>query len=230
MMPMWSPILTPDVHLLSGPRPLLRQFAQEVTHRTLHTDGRTVLWCDGDHGFNPYHFAELNLRNGYAAGEGANRILVKRCMTAFQWDTVLDQQLADKLAETPTSLVVAAPYDALFRHPELQDWEQEDHLTYSVAHLNHLATQYAVPILAFVDMDHLWRSHPTLAAIIYQAFQDRWLIERPGGRWRLVHERTRDVLDPSLRRKVTLLDFLPEDPVVVPPTPTRRSKQPLPPM
>ncbi len=230
---MWDPLLAPGLRLLTGLRGHARHFAQEVAHYALHADSRVVLWCDGDHGFNPYHFAELNITRGHQADEGADRLLVKRCMTAFQWDTVLDKQLAEKLRDTPTSLVIAAPYDGLFRHQELQDWEQEDYLAYSLRHLRDLATAHRVPILAFVDLDRLWHTHPSLAGLIVDAIRppERWAIQCPDGRWRLTHEATGTVLDPYLRRRTTLLDFLEEPavpvPTVLPPRPPRRLKTPV---
>lgn len=216
---MWSPLLTPGLTLLSGPRGDLRHFGQELAHFAVHAHPGTVLWVDGDHGFDPYAFAERNLEAGFAADDGADRLLVKRCMTAFNWDLALDKHLAEKLATTDVSLVLAAPYDRLFVHEELADWEQEDHLRFSLRHLADLARRFQVPILAPVDMARWWRTHPVLAQTTYERVDHRWTIDRPDGRWRAVDDRTGQAIDPWLRRQVTLLDYV--DGVPAPaPTPT----------
>ena len=202
---MWAPLLEPGLALLSGRRPDLRAFHQEIAHFAIHHRDGHVLWCDGDHGFDPYDFAELNLVSGFAADDGAERLLVKRCMTPFQWDSVLTQHLGQKLATVPASMVLAAPYDALFSTDELSDWEQEDYVRYSLKHLAGLAKRHAVPILLSIDMGRWWRTHPVLAQIAQEAVPRRWQVALPGGRFRVEGEGL--VLDPYLARVVTLFDF-----------------------
>lgn len=206
---MWEPFLEPKLHLISSPRQNLRHFGQELVHFAVHNDERSVLWCDGDHGFNPYHFAELNLERGHQPDFGAERVLIKRCMTAFNWELALDRHIEDKLDSTPTSMVVMSPYDALFCHQELQDWEQEDYVRHSLKHLKGVAKKRQVPLLAFVDMPRLWHTHPVLAQMMYEHMELRWDVDRPGGRWRALENVSGQVVDPYLRRQGTLLDYLP---------------------
>lgn len=215
---MWSSLTVPGrLGLLSGRRRDLRDFHQELAHHALRTHPGTVLWCDGDHGFDPYDLAELNLTRGLQADDGAERVLVKRCISAFQWDTVLTKHLPEKLEETDASLVLAAPYDRLFVHEELRDWEQEDYVRYSLGFLRDLARRRGVPILLSVDMERWWRTHPVLAQMTYEAVDARWGIARPDGRWHAREDTTGAVVDPYLRRQVTLLDFVEESvPVPVP--------------
>lgn len=211
---MWSRLMEPGLTLLSGQRRDLRGFAQELCHERIH-DGGMVLWCDGDHGFDPYHMAELNLERGHLADEGAERVLVKRCMTPFQWDAVLTKHLDEKLLQVDAELVIVSPFDRLFSTDELQDWEQEDYTRFAVRHLKNLARRHQVPVLLFVDMPRWWRTHPVLAQTTYEAVHARWSIDAPGGRWRAMQDVTGEVVDPWLRRQVTLLDFV-EDPVPLP--------------
>ena len=206
---MWSAFLDPKLHLLSASRRELRHFGQELAHFAVHQDDRSVLWCDGDHGFNPYHFAELNLERGFAADDGAQRVLIKRCMTAFNWELALDRHVEEKLETTPTSMVVMAPYDALFCHQELQDWEQEDYVRHSLEHLRGVARRKQVPLLALVDMPRLWQTHPVLAQMMVERAEGRWVVDRPGGRWRATETITGQVIDPHLRRQSSLLDHIP---------------------
>ncbi len=206
-MIVWEPFLDPKLHLVSASRRDLRHFGQELTHHAIHNHPETVLWCDGTHGFNPYDFAELNLTRGRQADDGADRVLIKRCMTAFQWDTVLDTHVDEKLNITPASMVLLNPYDALFTHPELSDWEQEDYLRYSLRRTKDVVRKHNTPFLAFVDMDRLWRSHPTLAQMIFEQVETRWVVDRPDGRWRAVEQASGLTIDPYLRRQVTLLDY-----------------------
>lgn len=185
-------------------------FLQELTHFAVHRHPGAVLWCDGGHTFNPAEFAELNLTRGFAADDGAERVLVKRCMTPFQWDSTLTQHLGDKLAQAEAALVVANPFDALWRHEEIQDWEQEDYTRFSLQVLHGLARRHKVPILLGVDVDRLWRTHPVLARAIVEAVDERWRVAAPDGRWKAVRD-DGVVLDPDLRRQVTLLDYVKEE-------------------
>lgn len=221
---MWDPLLEPGrLALLAAPQPVATGFLQELTHEAVHGDGRSlVLWCDGAHTFNPAAFAELNLTRGFAADDGAARVLVKRCMTPFQWDSTLSQHLGDKLAEAPARLVAVNPFDALWRHEEIQDWEQEDYTRFSVRHLHGLARQHQVPILLGVDLDRLWRTHPALARATVEGVDERWTVTAPDGRWRAVRQDGL-VLDPSLRRQVTLLDYAAEEPMPAAPRPGRET-------
>ncbi len=199
---MWSRLLEPGLSLVSGQRHDARAFLQELVHEALHADERSVLWCDGEHGFNPYDFAEVNLTRGHSAEDGAQRVLVKRCMTPFQWDAVLTKHLDAKLVEVDASLVVVAPFDRLFSTDELADWEQEDMVRYAVRHLKDLTRRHRIPILMTVDMAAWWRTHPELAKITFEGVHAVWELTRPAGRFRLEGE---EVLDPWLRR--TLFDF-----------------------
>ena len=219
---MWEPLLEPGrLALVGAPQRLLQGFLQELTHFAVHAAPAAVLWCDGAHSFHPEAFAELNLTRGRAADEGAERVLVKRCMTPFQWDSTLSQHLEQRLEAAPAGLVLVNPFDTLWTHEEIQDWEQEDYTRFSVHHLKALARRRNVPILLGVDMDRWWRTHPTLARITSDAVDARWTVTTPDGRWRAVRHDGAE-LDPYLRRQVTLLDFLaPEERLVVP-LPSRR--------
>lgn len=213
---MWEPLFEPGrLALLAAPQPVATGFLQELTHAAVHRDGRRlVLWCDGSHTFNPAVFAELNLTRGHAADDGADRVLVKRCMTPFQWDSTLSQHLGDKLAQADVGLVAVNPFDALWRHEEIQDWEQEDYTRFSVRHLHALARRHRVPILLGVDLDRLWRTHPALARATAEGVDERWAVAAPDGRWKAVRGDGFE-LDPYLRRQVTLLDYAEEEPVVL---------------
>lgn len=212
---MWSPLLAPGrLSLVHAGRATLRDFGQEAAHHLIHSHDGSVLWCDGDHGFNPYDFAEVNLTRGYEADWGADRLLVKRCMTPFQWDTVLTKQLDQKLVDTYTSAVFAIPFDRLFSTDELKDWEQEDYVAFAVNHLKRLARRHHVPILLGVDMAAWWKTHPVLAATTFDGVDDRWSLGREAGRWRAVRDRDRRILEPTRGRQVTLEDFVEEEHVV----------------
>ena len=205
---MWSAFLDPKLHLVNADRRSLRHFAQELAHFALQERAQeAVLWCDGDHGFDPYRFATLNLERGLQPDHGADRMLIKRCMTAFNWELALDRHIEEKIDAADVSAVVLSPYDALFCHQELTDWEQEDYVRFSVPHLRRLARQRRVPMWAFVDMDRLWQTHPTLARMMFEGADVRWAVDRPGGRWRATDQVTGKVIDPHLRQQVTLLDY-----------------------
>jgi hypothetical protein len=225
----WRPLLEPGkLTLVHAPQRQLAGFLQELAHFSVHTHPGTVLWCDGSHAFHPDVFAELNMTRGHSADDGADRLLVKRCMTPFQWDSTLTQHLPQKLAQTETSLVVVHPFDTLWTHEEIADWEQEDYTRFSVQHLHAEAQRRQVPILLGVDMDRWWHTHPTLARITSEAVDARWTVTAPDGRWKAVRDDDGLELDPYLRRQVTLLDFVePAERVLVqvpPRHPRRRAK------
>ncbi len=228
---MWQPLLEPGrLILLHAPQRLVCGFFQELTHFAVHRDPGTVLWCDGSHTFNPADFGELNLIRGRAADDGADRVLVKRCMTSFQWDSTLTQHLEQKLAHTETSLVVVNPFETLWTHEEIADWEQEDYTRFSLKHLHGLARRHKVPILLGADIDRLWRTHPVLAKATVDAVDARWTIQSPDGRWKAVRDDGLE-LDPYLRQQVTLLDYAEEKllqiPIVAPPTLPRVKRRPF---
>ena len=185
----------------------MRGFHQELAHHAVHNLPGSVLWCDGDHGMNPYDFAELNLERGFDAEWGADRLLVKRCMTPFQWDTVLTKHLDQKLLTTETSLVLAAPFDALFSTDELKDWEQEHYVEFSLKHLRDLARKHKVPVCLSVDMVRWWKTHPFLAKMTYDAVDARWSVQRSGDGWRAVDGKLERTIEPLARRQVTIWDY-----------------------
>ncbi|MFA5944998.1 MAG: hypothetical protein WC876_11105 [Candidatus Thermoplasmatota archaeon] len=205
---MWQPLLEPGrLALLHAPQRRLTGFLQELTHFAVHRHPGAVLWCDGSHTFNPEEFGELNLTRGFAADDGADRVLIKRCMTPFQWDSTLSQHLGEKLQHTEASLVVVHPFDTLWTHEEIADWEQEDYTRFSLRHLHGVARRHGVPILLGVDMDRWWRTHPVLARATVEAVDARWTLTAPDGRWVAVRDDGL-ALDPYLRRQVTLLDYI----------------------
>lgn len=207
---MWSPLLAPGLALLDGPVYEVRALAQTLTHHVVHDRKGAVLWCDGDHGFNPYDFAELNLVHGFDAADGAERVLVKRCMTPFQWDTVLTKHLPAKLEETPTDLAMALPYDRLFSTDELQPWEQIDYVAYSLELLRSLAHEHQVPILLGADIPRWYAAHPQLARMTLEGVQRRWALgrERDGS---ISVASVAMALETGLGRQMTLEQFVKEE-------------------
>lgn len=212
---MWSSLAPPGkLTLISGPRSPIRAFHQELAHDALHTHDGCMLWLDGEHGFNPYDFAELNLSRGFDADWGAQRLLVKRCMTPFQWDTVLTKHLREKLLTEEACLVLAAPYDTLFSTDELQDWEREDYVNFSLRHLKSLAAEHQVPIVLSVDMAEWCHKFPLVAWSAYEAVDARWEITPTGAGWTATQMRTGLTVDSAPMRQATLAAFgdLPEVP------------------
>jgi len=215
---MWSPLLEPSkLVLIRGRRGHLRAFHQELAHYALHHRPGTVLWCDGDHGFNPYHFAELNLARGYDADWGDERLLIKRCLTPFQWATVLNQHLQQKLLTVDAAMVLAAPYDHLFSSDELKDWEQEHYVEYNLAHLRTLARRHQVPIVISVDLVQWWKTNPILARMAQEGVDAMWAVRPSGDGWQAVEDTGQRTIEPLARRQTTLWDHaVAPEPLAVP--------------
>jgi hypothetical protein len=205
----------------------MRHFHQELAYFAVHHRKGCVLWCDGEHGFNPYDFAELNLERGFEAEWGAERVLVKRCMTPFQWDTVLTVHLDQKLVEAEAALVLAAPFDGLFFTDELQDWEREDYVDFSLKHLKGLAAEHRVPILISVDMSQWCRTYPLLAWRAYEAAGARWAIRKTATGWSATPTGSGADALSEPRRQLTLADFsVPTAPPLLVSVPARTARSP----
>ncbi len=204
----WSPLLVPGaLGLLSAPAGVVRPFHQELAHFALHTREGCVLWADGEHGFNPYDFAELNLARGFDADWGAERLLVKRCMTPFQWDTVLTKHIAEKLLATQTCMVLAAPFENLFSTDELSDWEREDYVAFALRHLKDLARRHEVPVVLSVDMGAWSHAYPTCAWKAYEAADHRWTVQPLAKGWRATEVLSGRRIESDPLRQHTLSDF-----------------------
>jgi hypothetical protein len=214
---MWAPVAQPSrLTLLNGSNSSLQGFLQELSHDSLHERAGQVLWCDSDHSFHPDEFAELNLTRGHAAEIHAKRMLIRRCLTPFQWYTTMSRHIVRDLGETDTGLVIASPFDRPLSTDELSDWEQEDYVRFLIPHLKTIAREHAVPIVLGIDMQRWWRTHPVLAQVTHDGVDTRWSIERVEDRWRLAKD-DGTVLDPLLRHRVTLLDYMqPEEREAVP--------------
>jgi hypothetical protein len=209
---MWASIAEPGrLTLINGSSSSLQGFLQELAHYFLQEHEGQVLWCDSDHSFHPDEFAELNLTRGRNAETHAKRMVVRRCLTPFQWYTTMSRHIQRDLDEAPTGLVIASPFDRPLSTDELADWEQEDYTRFLIPHLKNLAHDREVPIVLGIDMARWWRSHPVLAQVTHDGVDERWSVGRIDGRWRLARSDGM-VHDPLLRNRVTLLDYLaPED-------------------
>jgi len=206
----WGPLLEPGLNLLIGKRHELRAFHQELVHHAVHHAPGVVLWLDGDHGCNPYDFAELNLTRGRQADDGADRVLLKRCMTPFQWDSAISRHLDDRLLDEDASLVLVAPFDRPVSTDELKDWEQEDYVRYFLRHLKNIGRRHQIPVAISVDLARWWHTHPALAALTVEAATAKWKIRRQADSWRAEGP---SVIETPRR---TLLDYLPREDVVSP--------------
>lgn len=221
---MWDRLLAPGLHRVNAPRERLWDLAQEALHQAVRARPGLALVCDGEHGFNPYDYAELNLRRGAPADAGARRVLTKRALTAFQWGS-LHRHVERKLLEAEAAVVVAAPYDRLFLHEELQEWEAEDYLRANTRALAGLAERHAVPVLALLDLPRLWAANPTLAQGLEAEALRKWNARPEGDAWLLTDEAEGAQARPWRSRPGTLDAFLPAPappPVVLSPAPKAR--------
>lgn len=161
------------------------ELVQLLIHRALRVHPGKVLVYDASHAFSPDHFAATNRRAGRPEAEHADRCFVQRCMTPFQWDTMLSKHLDRFLAANPgnLALVVAFPYGRLFATDELAPWERIDHLEYSLAHLASRASTNAVPIVAVTDFPALQEQPDLLARL--QAVPGTVRASRQKGTWTL---------------------------------------------
>lgn len=165
------------------------ELVQALVHDALRRHPGKVLVYDASHAFSPDHFAATNRRHGRPEAEHATRCLVQRCITPFQWDTLLSKHLGRFLAanrgggpDGGVALVVAFPYGRLFATDELADWERVDHLDFSLAHLPKAAATHRVPIVAVVSLGGL-ADQPELHRRMSSALGMRAWRER--GHWRL---------------------------------------------
>ncbi|MEK6975146.1 MAG: hypothetical protein AABY18_02250 [Candidatus Thermoplasmatota archaeon] len=173
----------PGFTLADAPDAIHGDLVQELIHDALRRHPGKVLVYDSAHAFHPDSFAALNRRRGRPEAEHADRCLIQRCITPFQWDALLSKHLDKFLAANlgNVALVVAFPYGRLFATDELADWERVDHLDFS---LDHLAKRGAtVPIVAVTSLDAIADQpelHRRLAGV-----QDLVRVRRDKGGWKL---------------------------------------------
>lgn len=174
----------PGFTLVDAPDAIQGDLVQELVHDALRRHPGKVLVYDAAHAFHPDSFAAVNRRRGRPEAEHAERCLVQRCITPFQWDSLLSKHLDKWLAANAgnVALVIAFPYGRLFATDELAEWERVDHLEFSLAHLVRRGAQ--VPIVAVTHLDAVADQpelHRRLAAVpnIVQ-------VRREKGAWRML--------------------------------------------
>lgn len=159
--------MLPGFLLVDCPSAHQEALVQLFVHRALRLHPGKVLVYDSSHAFHPDSFAATNRRAGRPEAEHADRCLIQRCMTPFQWDAMLSKHLDRFLAANPgdIALIVAFPYGRLFATDELAPWERIDHLEFSLAHLASRAGAAAVPIVAVTDLLALQEQPDLLARL-----------------------------------------------------------------
>ncbi len=176
----------PGFLLVDCPSSNQETLVQLLIHRALRLHPGKVLVYDSSHTFHPDSFAATNRRHGRPEAEHADRTFIQRCMTPFQWDTMLSKHLDKFLAANPgnIALIVAFPYGRLFATDELAEWERVDHLEFSLTHLASRATAAAVPIVAVTDFLALQEQPDLLTRL--QAVPDLVRVACEKGVWRFM--------------------------------------------
>lgn len=91
-------LVAPGFHLVDLPERSQGPFVQALVHTALRRHPGKVLVYDAGHAFSPDAYAAENRRRGRPEAEHAHRCLVQRCITPFQWDTLLWKHLDRFLA------------------------------------------------------------------------------------------------------------------------------------
>jgi hypothetical protein len=157
----------PDrVTILTGQSGVLNSFHHDLVIEALHASPRPVLVLDGAHCLNVYDFAERNFQRGNHGDYGANRALVCRAMTPFQWAKMLTTELHDNLASHEPGLVLATHFDLQFNKDDIVDWEQLDYVSSCLRYMRRLAHHHKTPILLTLDLARWSRTHPAVAALL----------------------------------------------------------------
>jgi hypothetical protein len=133
----------PGFTLVDVPDSAQGDLVQTLVHDALRRHPGKVLVYDAAHAFAPDAFAAMNRRRGRPETEHADRCFIQRCITPFQWDTLLWKHLDKWLDQNKgnVALVIAFPYGRLFATDELADWERVDHLDFSLEHLAKKGTE-----------------------------------------------------------------------------------------
>lgn len=202
------------VHLFDGEPGPLRALVHELLHEAVHDSEKSALLLDGGHVYNPYDAADLNMTRGHPAAYGAERTLIRRTLTPYQWHHALTEDLDAKLAATPARMLVAAPFERLFVTDELEEWERRDYCTHAMACLRATSRRFRVPIAITADVADLWRHHPQIGTIIVNGSDQLFRTCLTPSGWELTDLRTRARLVEPRGRLRTLDDYLaPEKPM-----------------
>ncbi len=202
--------------LLTGDRRSLRAFHHALLADATHATPDAVLVLDGAHCIDPHQVGFQHLMHGCSADHGAERTLIRRAMTPFQWDACLTEGLEQQLHAIQAGLVVAAPFDAQLLREETTDWEQEQYLDAHIAAAHRLARAHGVPMLWSLDLARFSRRAPLLATRITQAVPERRHVVVEGRGWRVTDQDGTVLVRPrTAQRRIT--DYLvPEPRRVVP--------------
>jgi hypothetical protein len=157
------------ISVLAGSSRVLNSFHHDLVIEALQSSPRPVVFLDGAHCLNVYDFAERNFQRGNPGDFGADRSLLCRAMTPFQWAKMLTTEMHDNLSLHEPSLVVAAHFDLQFNKDDLVDWEQLDYVGSCLRYLRRLAHLHKIPIVLTLDLARWTRTHPAVADLLVQA-------------------------------------------------------------
>ncbi len=196
--------------LLSGNARGLRAFHHALLADAVHATDKAVLVLDGAHCINPHEIGFAHLQHGHAADYAADRVLIRRAMTPFQWDACMSEDLDAQFHALDVGLVLAAPIDAQILRDEITDWEQEAYLAAHLAWAKRLAARHAVPILWSIDMQRFSRRAPLLAVQLRDGIPTTRHIEVEGRGWRVTNQDGEVLMRPRMaQRRIT--DYLGPD-------------------
>jgi len=211
------------VHLCDGEHGDLRALVHELLHEAVHDSDKAALLLDGGHVFDPYDAADLNMTRGYPAAFGAERTLIRRTLTPYQWHHALTEDLDAKLVATPARILIAAPFEALFVTEELEEWERRDYCQHAMACLRATSRRFSVPVAIMADVAGLWHRHPQIGTIIVKQ-SDRWLgTKRTPGGWEITDMRSSERILEARGKLRTLDDFPTSQPMALPATGSLRT-------
>ncbi len=190
----------------------LRAFHHALLADATHVTPDAVLVLDGAHCIDPHRVGHHHLMHGCSADHGAERTLIRRAMTPFQWDACLTEDLEQQLHAVEAGVVVAAPFDAQLLREEITDWEQEQYLDAHIAATHRLASAHAVPIIWSLDLARFSRRAPLLATRLAEAVPERRHVKAEGRGWKVTNQDGEVLVRPHTAQK-RLTDYLPAVPV-----------------
>jgi hypothetical protein len=140
-----------NIHLVKGRSNLIDLFIYRAMVRNILGLNRSVVFVDCGNSFSPYKVSSICRASGFDAKEVLQKILISRPFTAYQLNTLIEEDLLDTLSTTELVLLVFSRPLNLFSSEDVDEKDASVILKRVLLDLKHF-TGAEYPILITQDM------------------------------------------------------------------------------